>query len=608
MDITKENSRLNILMGDMFYQIRMDKGLSQEDVARNIISQRAVSKFEKSGDMPNCLVLCALMQRMGESMDYFTTMLSRHEYEYFSWRKDILRQIQENRIDEAVWQCEMAKDRTLNANLQEQFINFWTGYRNDDVKMMQDAIFLTIDNPLALTNGMRCASTTEISYMLICLEKRAEQQGNLDENSLLLLDKIIKHIRDSKEEPEKVKVFGKAVCIYGRYMTANSRQKMLLYKEALELQRKYAKLDDMTELLTGLLDQYAQMGMTEKENYSQMLKALVAVQEEFGVNENAFVVQELNTEYVLLHEVLKSYRQERKLSVRDIDEQACSEKTYRALEKGERAANHGTYELLAELMDIRIGKYHADIISDKYSDYKLAGEIVIARQSQQRNESLQLIDRLEASLGELAELDVNKQFILRWRNIQDFYDGKISPAQFIEKTKDAIRLTIPHWDMDYGTHFYLKTELTLVYYIAAGYRAMGRTNEALDIMERVWNVYDGREIDACFNMDMRILFWVFWKNLLTDKGEYGKALDMAKTGIEMCFTYGRGSKLNNFVTEFGWCIEHSDMGLLETDKRKKYTRYYKNALAICELFQLTRDEAELKKYCDDRKIRLDIVN
>ena len=62
MDITKENSRLNILMGDMFFQIRMDKGLSQEDVARNIISQRAVSKFEKSGDMPNCLVLCALMQ------------------------------------------------------------------------------------------------------------------------------------------------------------------------------------------------------------------------------------------------------------------------------------------------------------------------------------------------------------------------------------------------------------------------------------------------------------------------------------------------------------------------------------------------------------------
>ena len=39
---------------------------------------------------------------------------------------------------------------------------------------------------------------------------------------------------------------------------------------------------------------------------------------------------------------------------------------------------------------------------------------------------MRLIDKLENSLGELAELDVNKQFILRWRNIQALYDKKIS--------------------------------------------------------------------------------------------------------------------------------------------------------------------------------------
>ena len=76
------------------------------------------------------------------------------------------------------------------------------------------------------------------------------------------------------------------------------------------------------------------------------------------------------------------------------------------MEKGKRAANHSTYEILAELMDIRIGKYHADIISDKYSDYKLAGEIEVARRSQRKEESMRLIDKLENSLGELAELDV----------------------------------------------------------------------------------------------------------------------------------------------------------------------------------------------------------
>lgn len=82
------------------------------------------------------------------------------------------------------------------------------------------------------------------------------------------------------------------------------------------------------------------MGINEEENYSEMLRVLISVEEEFEVSENSFVVQELNKEYVLLHEVLRCYRQERNLSVSEIDKHACSEKTYRALEKGKRAANH----------------------------------------------------------------------------------------------------------------------------------------------------------------------------------------------------------------------------------------------------------------------------
>ena len=246
-----------------------------------------------------------------------------------------------------------------------------------------------------------------------------------------------------------MKLYGKAVSLFGNYVPADSRQKLFLYKKALELQRKYARLDGMTALLKGLLEQYHKIGIQEEENYTEMLRALTAVKKEFGVREHSFVIQELNAEYVLLHEVLKSYRQERRLSVSEIDERACSEKTYRALEKGKRAANHSTYEILAELMDIRIGKYHADIISDKYFDYKLAGEIETARRNQRQKESMLLLDKLEKSLGDLAKLNVNKQFIARWRTIQDLYDNKINPQEFMEKIKEAVRLTIPQWDFGY---------------------------------------------------------------------------------------------------------------------------------------------------------------
>lgn len=595
---------MNRLMGNMFYQIRTDKGLSQEEVARNIISQRAISKFEKTGDMPNCLVLSALMQRMGESMDYFTAMLSKQEYEYFAWRMEVLKQIQENKIDESVWSSKIANDRTLNANLQEQFIKFWNGYRKDDVEMMREAIFLTVDNPVISPKRMQCMSTTEISYILIYLEKKVELQGGLDDVNLQFLCDIVKYLEESSGDVEKVKVFGKAVCLYGNYVSVYSSQKLLLYKKALELQRKYASLDGITDLLKGLLEQYDRMGINEEENYSEMLRVLISVEEEFEVSENSFVVQELNKEYVLLHEVLRCYRQERNLSVSEIDKHACSEKTYRALEKGKRAANHSTYEILAELMDIRIGKYHADIISDKYSDYKLAGEIEVARRSQRKEESMRLIDKLENSLGELAELDVNRQFILRWRNIQALYDKKISPTEFIEKIKETIRLTIPHWDLDYGPHFYLKTELMLIYYIAMAYRMMGKTKEALELIEKIWNVYDTREVDTDFNVEERLLFLVFWKNLLTDCNEYERALEMAELGIRMCFSSGKGGKLNNFVTEVGWSLERSDVVLSEEERKAQCTQYYKSAMVLCKLFRLTRDETALRNYCNERGIEL----
>ena len=195
-------------------------------------------------------------------------------------------------------------------------------------------------------------------------------------------------------------------------------------------------------------------------------------------------------------------------------------------------------------------------------------------------------------------------FILRWRNIQALYDKKISPTEFIEKIKETIRLTIPHWDLDYGPHFYLKTELMLIYYIAMAYRMMGKTKEALELIEKIWNVYDTREVDTDFNVEERLLFLVFWKNLLTDCNEYERALEMAELGIRMCFSSGKGGKLNNFVTEVGWSLERSDVVLSEEERKAQCTQYYKSAMVLCKLFRLTRDETALRNYCNERGIEL----
>ena len=98
MNQSENQRRMNLLMGKMFSQMRMDRNVSQESLGENIITQKAISKFEQNGEMPNKLVLDALVQRMGKTMDYFTILLSKQEYEYFVWRRKVLRQIQCKRL------------------------------------------------------------------------------------------------------------------------------------------------------------------------------------------------------------------------------------------------------------------------------------------------------------------------------------------------------------------------------------------------------------------------------------------------------------------------------------------------------------------------------
>lgn len=61
--------------------MRIDKNVTQEGIGENFITQKAISKFEQNGEIPNRLILNVLIQRVGKTMDYFMTLLSKQEYE-----------------------------------------------------------------------------------------------------------------------------------------------------------------------------------------------------------------------------------------------------------------------------------------------------------------------------------------------------------------------------------------------------------------------------------------------------------------------------------------------------------------------------------------------
>ena len=586
-------------LGNMFMQMREARGLTQAAVAENLMSQRALSNFETQGELPNRLVFNAIVQRIGNHPDCFVTMLSRQEYEYLLWRRDMVKAIWENTLNEQDWECEMARDRSIHGVLQEQFVSFWKGYIVGNVEQMKYAIALTVtDFPRELSLDT-CVSTEEISYMLLYLEKKHEL-ATIGHAEQVLLISILSYIEEKLEPEEQIKVYGRAVCVLGEYMDmVNANSKVLYYKKALRLQRRMGSLTEIDRILQGVIDQSEVLGQPVDQEYRDELWAIRTVKEDFHISKSWVMSLCMHQEYYLLNEVLKNYRMERKIPVREIGEQACSEKTYRALENGKRSANKGTYELLADMMEIPFNIYSADIVTDRYEDLLLVERIKRRLRQQKYEEGHRIRKELEESFGEKVAIKQNLQFIKSMADAELYDTKQITAREYQKRVEDTIRITIPQWSIDYETHFYTRREMILVYYEIRAFRGMGDTQTALKLVRKLWKQLMDSEVDIAYRREEAVLILAIWKNLLTDEGRYEEALEIAKEGILFCFQSDRGDKLGDFVFELGWILNQPNYHT-EIEYRKEIRmKYLRCSLYISRLFFRMSNVKIIEDYIDE---------
>ena len=154
------------------------------------------------------------------------------------------------------------------------------------------------------------------------------------------------------------------------------------------------------------------------------------IKAEFHIDDYTFWQIKPTYEVYLLNEVLKIYRQEKNKAIKEIAQKCCSEKTYRALENGMRDANDGTLAVLFDELEIKLGIYNADIITDNYADLILVDKIKMVGKRAVQGEELQLLEHLVQTLGDKAEYAQNRQFVECMRDIALYLDEKITAEQY----------------------------------------------------------------------------------------------------------------------------------------------------------------------------------
>lgn len=115
----------NKLLADLFKTIRKEKAITQEKLCEGLLSQAALSKFESTGEMPDCMLIELLLQRMGKSSDNFSPVVLRREYEYLDWKNTVLRSIANGTANVDDLNSEIAQRHDINKKLQDQFRLFW---------------------------------------------------------------------------------------------------------------------------------------------------------------------------------------------------------------------------------------------------------------------------------------------------------------------------------------------------------------------------------------------------------------------------------------------------------------------------------------------------
>lgn len=583
--------------GKLIADMRRAKGFTQEALAENLLTGRAISNLENRGELPDWLVFDMLVRRLGASTQLFMTMLSEGEYEYLCWKEDMLKKIEDGSIRREDWDSEMAHSREFHEALQGQFVEFWKGYMQADFQLMVRAIARTVRGYPKPLSEEQCVSSEEITYMLLSMEKLLETRPQQWEKVRAILVSIIRYMEVNISEEERVNGYAKAVCLYGDYiMDADAGTKLACYKKALELYRRQAVVTGICDILRGLLREGEMLEPKERMEYEQQLRAIEWVKREFQVDEVSFAQRELTQEFCLLHEVLGTYRQERGLKIQDIERHVCSGKTYRALEKGKRAAKKGTYLSLADYMDIPLGIYNTEIISDNYRDLALAGEIKNLLHRQQDEAALLKLEELEMSLGDKAHIEQNEQFISSIRYVMLFAAGEITLNEYQEQIEKLIRLTISEWNTDYKVHFYTRREMTLVYYEAGIFRKRKEYDTALQLLQVLWNQLEQSRVSILHRSGEALLINTLWKDLLTDVKDYEGALEKVKTGMKLSFATGRGAFLDAYIFEMGWIANTRQKSLTQRERAKSLD-YFRNAIYVSRLFGRTRSQKIILNYC-----------
>lgn len=272
-----------------------------------------------------------------------------------------------------------------------------------------------------------------------------------------------------------------------------------------------------------------------------------------------------------LGDYIKQKRLDLGLTQEQLCDGICEPMTLSRLENGKQTPSRNRINALLQRLSLPDDRYFALLSKNELEMEALQKEIVACNVTEQVAEGFEKLAQFEA----LAAPDdqIAQQFALRSRVLLGRLEGRYTPMEQITLLMQAIRLTVPRFDLENIESFlYTKDEITIINQIGLAYSDDGQNKKAAEIYYQLLRYVRKHFKETITLIGVLPLVLYNYARVLDLCGRYEEGAELAQECRKACIQYGHYQELPRCLEIEAECRHF--MGDVEISKELYYQSYY----------------------------------
>ena len=495
--------------------IREDRDISLEKLRYGLCTKTMMHKIDIGEVLPEYQLRNRFIARMGISSERYEDYIQYDEYQRWKLSQDVIRAVEaeDSAKAEAMLQ-ELQKLPYVEKKLERQFeldmearIKELNGCSYAEItKLYEQAIAMTM--PRIDYQKLDKYAFAPEEYYLILRYFLAESKQDNDiykiQSISMSVDSVIKHIKKSLLTNDmKAKVMPMAVYVYyelikdlvaGDIQACNRMINRI--DEAIECLRDAQRTYYLLELLDAKVDLYEKSGkgIGQYENYEieqeGWKKSIIRVRELYSsgidINYSGYIYD--NSEIFCICDVVRSRRKMFGLTISELVEGICSERSLIRLENGQSKMHLHECMLILERLGVGTNYKRSEIYVSDIDTLNLFTEYKMVRNDGNNEKGKEIRDKLLKRLKH--DSLSNRQLLARLINLANYENGDITKDQYIHNMELTLKMSMPKTITAINLGYLTNSELLILFHIYL----RDNQNSYRQILELICNRYENQGI------------------------------------------------------------------------------------------------------------------